>query len=300
MTRIRNDLILLDGGTGRELQRIGAPFAQPEWSALALIEAPDFVRRVHQAYLEAGADVLTTNSYALVPFHIGEARFAAEGRRLAALAGRLARDVADLTGAAVTIAGSLPPVCGSYRADLFDPDQARPILETLVDGLAPLVDHWLAETLSTLQEAHLVRRVLAGAPGPLWLSFTLADEPGCAAQLRSGQSVKDAALTAMDLGAAALLFNCSRPEVMAGALEIAADTLARRGGVVKLGAYANAFGPQNAKAQANENLDALRQDLTAEDYLAFARTWRDCGAQIIGGCCGVGPEHIALLRAHLA
>ena len=61
-------LRLLDGGMGRELMRIGAPFRQPEWSALALIEAPEFVLKAHQAFIEAGARIITTNSYALVPF----------------------------------------------------------------------------------------------------------------------------------------------------------------------------------------------------------------------------------------
>nr|WP_282707111.1 homocysteine S-methyltransferase family protein [Cereibacter changlensis] len=79
-------MILLDGGMGRELERSGAPFRQPEWSALALIEAPEAVARVHEGFIRAGAQVITTNSYALVPFHIGEARFAAEGERLAAFA----------------------------------------------------------------------------------------------------------------------------------------------------------------------------------------------------------------------
>ena len=55
-------LRLLDGGMGRELQRIGAPFRQPEWSALALIEAPEFVLQAHQAFIEAGARIITTNS----------------------------------------------------------------------------------------------------------------------------------------------------------------------------------------------------------------------------------------------
>ena len=57
--------ILLDGGMGRELARSGAPFRQPEWSALALIEAPGHVKRVHDAFIKAGADVITTNSYAV-------------------------------------------------------------------------------------------------------------------------------------------------------------------------------------------------------------------------------------------
>ena len=65
---------------GRELQRIGAPFRQPEWSALALIEAPAKVAQVHASFAAAGAQILTTNSYALVPFHLGAERFAELGR----------------------------------------------------------------------------------------------------------------------------------------------------------------------------------------------------------------------------
>lgn len=105
-----DSLLILDGGTGRELARRGAPFRQPEWSALALIEAPSFVSEVHRAYVEAGADIITTNSYALVPFHIGAERFAADGAALAGLAGQLARKVADAAAHGVQVAGSLPGV----------------------------------------------------------------------------------------------------------------------------------------------------------------------------------------------
>jgi S-methylmethionine-dependent homocysteine/selenocysteine methylase len=84
-------ITILDGGMGRELERSGAPFRQHEWSALALIEAPETVARVHEGFVRAGAQVITTNSYALVPFHIGEERFRADGARLADLAGHMAR-----------------------------------------------------------------------------------------------------------------------------------------------------------------------------------------------------------------
>ena len=121
-------LVILDGGTGRELARRGAPFRQPEWSALALIEGPLFVSAVHRAYVEAGADVITTNSYALVPFHIGAQKFEAEGRTLADLAGRTARQAAGAATRQVRVAGSLPPLFGSYRPDLFDEVQAPRII----------------------------------------------------------------------------------------------------------------------------------------------------------------------------
>ena len=294
-------ITLLDGGTGRELKRIGAPFRQPEWSALALIEAPEFVTRVHEAYVAAGADVITTNSYAVVPFHLGAARHAADGFRLAALAGTLARDVAAKADRPVRVAGSLPPVCGSYRADLFDVAVARPLLQTLVDALRPSVDHWQGETLSAIEEAELVRGVVGQDGKPLWLSFTLADGHLATEtpRLRSGESVEDAVRAAVRLGAAAVLFNCSQPEVMGAAVSIAADALAGLQPRVRIGVYANAFPPQRADADANADLLDIRADLTPDGYLSWARDWVARGADIVGGCCGIGPEHITALRAAL-
>ncbi len=293
------DMLILDGGTGRELQRSGAPFRQPEWSALALIEAPEFVSRVHQAYIDAGADVITTNSYAVVPFHIGEERFAEMGASLAALAGKLARETADgagrPNGQGVRVAGSLPPVCGSYRPDLVDLERARRVLGVLIAGLAPFIDHWQAETLSTMAEAELVAELVAETGKPLWLSFTLQDEePGAPPQLRSGERVRDAALLAARLGAEALLFNCSQPEVMADALDEARIALGAN--TIRLGVYANAFPPMSAEAEANTGLSPIRADLTPAGYAAFARAWTEAGASVLGGCCGIGPEHIAVLR----
>ncbi|MDG3439965.1 homocysteine S-methyltransferase family protein [Nitrospirillum amazonense] len=296
--------ILLDGGMGRELQRMGAPFRQPEWSALALIEAPDYVRRAHDAFLDAGADIVTSNSYALVPFHIGEERFAAQGGALASLAGRLARQAADAKAGA-RVAGSLPPLFGSYRADLFDAARAADLLAPLVDGLAPHVDLWLAETQSAVAEVRAVRAALGGALGkgeakPLWLSFTLEDEAADAAihpRLRGGESVTHATEAALALGAAALLFNCSQPEVMGPAL--VAARAAAAGAPLPLGVYANAFPPQPKEATANDGLDELRADLTPASYLDWARRWVDAGAAIVGGCCGIGPDHIRALAAAL-
>ena len=88
-------MIILDGGMGRELQAMGAPFRQPEWSALALMEGVEYVRAAHDAFLQAGADVVTTNSYAIVPFHIGADVFAARATELLRLSGKLARAAAD-------------------------------------------------------------------------------------------------------------------------------------------------------------------------------------------------------------
>jgi S-methylmethionine-dependent homocysteine/selenocysteine methylase len=295
-------LNLLDGGTGRELMRMGAPFRQPEWSALALMESPESVSEVHRRYIAAGADIITTNSYAVVPFHIGAERFEREGAALAGLSGRLARATVRASTRAVRVAGSLPPACGSYRPDLFDPDIARPILQRLIGALQPHVDLWLAETLSCEAEMQLVGELLAASEKPWWVSFTLADEPRAAGRgrLRSGEPVAAAARRAGRLGASAVLFNCCQPEVIGPALIDAREALgAQLHSDVLVGAYANAFAPQRSDAAANAELSTLRSDLSPSDYLDWAREWRKDGANIIGGCCGVGPEHIAALRTGL-
>jgi S-methylmethionine-dependent homocysteine/selenocysteine methylase len=297
-----NRICLLDGGTGRELLRIGAPFGQPEWSARALMQAPQFVTRVHEAFVAAGADVITTNSYAVVPFHLGQARFDSHGHALAALSGQLARAVADAAPRPVSVAGCLPPLCGSYQFDRYDAAKARPILTTLIDARDPWVDLWLAETLSAQIEAELVREVLGSDTKPLWLSFTLedTDPPAAGPRLRSGEPVAEAVATAARLGAAAVLFNCSRPEVMGAAVSVAAKVLgerARGAAGVRIGVYANGFVPMEPLIEANAGLTDLRGDVTPRAYLNWARDWVARGAQIVGGCCGVGPEHIAALRS---
>ena len=292
--------VILDGGMGRELQRRGAPFRQPEWSALALSEAPQAVEAVHAAYIESGADVITSNSYAVVPFHIGEERFAAEGQALAALAGELARRAVQASGKAVRVAGSLPPLFGSYRPDLFEPQRVNELLTPLVQGLAPFVDLWLAETQSSIAEARAIHAGLPQDGKPFWLSFTLKDEDtDDVPRLRSGEPVADAAEAAAQLGVRVLLFNCSQPEVIGDAIDAASQTFERLGVHIDVGAYANSFPTQPEEDTAKDGLDPLREDLDPPGYLHWAADWQARGASHLGGCCGIGPEHIAVLARKL-
>lgn len=292
-------MIILDGGMGRELARRGAPFKQPEWSALALYQAPQTIEKVHRDFIRAGAQIITTNSYAVVPFHIGETRFFADGKMLADLAGRLARQAIsneqDLSNE-VKVAGSLPPLFGSYRFDLFKPEHVASIAQPIIDGLAPYVDFWLFETQSASAEVEAVRALLPDSR-PIWTSFTLQDEKILAEPcLRSGESVQHAVEKMAQLGVNAILFNCCQPEVIENALRVAKQTLTKcEKHDILLGAYANAFPPQPKNATANDGLDEIRQDLNPAQYFTWAKKWQQAGATIIGGCCGIGPEHIALL-----
>jgi S-methylmethionine-dependent homocysteine/selenocysteine methylase len=314
-----SSITILDGGMGRELARIGAPFRQPEWSALALMEGPDWVVEAHRNFVNAGAEVITTNSYACVPFHIGVDGFAKRGRELGTLSGTLARKAAATATTATTagdgtngstkrevrVAGSIPPVFGSYKPELFDKDAAAAIASVLIESLASNIDHWLVETISSITEA----QIMLGAIGefgdpiavrPRWVSFTLADAlADGSARIRSGESIS-AAVAAIGGEVEAMLFNCSQPEVMQAAITEAVGALAGSDlAGVRIGVYANAFiEVQSAPGQAaNETLSVLRQDLTPDRYAAFAREWIAAGATIVGGCCGITPQHIEALSS---
>ncbi|MBX4924456.1 homocysteine S-methyltransferase family protein [Rhizobium binae] len=288
---------ILDGGMSRELLRLGAELKQPEWSALALINSPDIVREVHQEFIAAGSEIITTNSYALVPFHIGEERFQTEGAALIRLAGRLAREAADsAAGRKVLVSGSLPPIFGSYEPQNFQPERVQDYLKVLVENLAPFVDIWLGETLSLVAEAEAVREAVAASGKPFWISFTLADDKSDIEsgepKLRSGESVEAAAFWAVSSGAEAFLFNCSKPEVMQRAVETAAQTFRKAAAQIEIGVYANAFEGEQGASAANEGLHETRDDLNDAAYSRFACSWAEAGATIIGGCCGIGAAHI--------
>jgi len=285
---------ILDGGMSRELVRLGAELRQPEWSAWALMHEPAIVQQVHEDFIEAGADIITTNSYALVPFHIGEEKFRNEGQRLIALSGQLAREAVIKCQKNVLVAGCLPPIFGSYEPQNFDANRVGSYLDIFVEALDPYVDIWLGETLSLIAEAQAVEQATRITKKPLWISFTLDDhDSSMTPTLRSGESIETAATWVGSTGRVqAMLFNCSRPEVMKQAVEQGVASLKAAPHNVEVGVYANAFEPQQDTQAANEGLSPVRDDLDGAHYCAFACDWVEAGANIIGGCCGVGSDHI--------
>lgn len=295
-------MIILDGGLGRELKAMGAPFRQPEWSALALMEAPHFVRIAHDKFIEAGADIITTNSYAIVPFHIGEATFRERAAELLDLSGQLARSAARASHSEVQVAGSVPPMLGSYQPDKFDAHRAGQMMGVFHQHLAPYVDLFIAETHSSIAEAHCFLDVFSDCEKPLWLSLTLEDAEPVAGQplLRSGELLTNLLSSLSGKMPAAVLFNCSQPEVMDDAVRVVMAHVANQAEPPKIGVLANAFPLMKKDYKgANESLHDLRGDITAEAYADFAQQWAASGAGIIGGCCGISPHHLRLLKARL-
>ena len=155
-----------------------------------------------------------------------------------------------------------------------------------------------AETLGSIAEAYEVRRALDrhGDTKRLWISYALhRTAPG---MLISGEPVVDAVAAALDLGATAVLFNCSPAEAITDAVRIAVE---RAGTAADVGGYANRFvaSHSDSSGSANTNISRFRDDLDPPAYAAVARRWVDDGASLVGGCCGMEPAHIAALAAAL-
>ena len=296
-----SEITVLDGGMGKELRRIGAPFRQPEWSSLALMEAPDMVLRAHRNFVDAGAQVLITNNYAVVPYHHSDEFVAERLTELTALAGRLARQAADSVPREIRVAGSLPPLFGSYEPERFDPQRAAPLYAAIVSALDPYVDLWIGETLSHTSEMLVTTTAVAehGSGQPIWMSFSLPDEwIADRVAIRSGETPRDivrvAATTTRPIDA--LLFNCSLPEQMGPALRELRDAVGASALTLRIGGYANAFPTtRSGTYQANQVIFERREELTAQRYADEVAAWIGDGATIVGGCCDMYPEHIAAL-----
>ncbi len=296
-------MIILDGGLGRQLKVMGAPFRQPEWSALALMKDPDFVRIAHNDFIAAGADIITTNSYAIVPFHIGEVIFRDRACELLDLAGKLARSAADLSPRKILVAGGVPPMFGSYQPAKFDVHGASDMMVLFRKHLAPYVDCFMAETQSSIAEAQCFLDAFADCGKPLWLSVTLEDASPVAGQpmLRSGEMLSELLLSLGDNVPAAVLFNCSQPEVMNDAVRTVVAHFANQASPPQVGVLANALPLMKKNYEgANDSLHDLRDDITPQAYADFAVQWAASGAEMIGGCCGISPEHLKALKTRFS
>ncbi|WOI58258.1 homocysteine S-methyltransferase family protein [Palleronia sp. LCG004] len=286
-------ITILDGGMGQELvRRVGQ--ATSLWSIKALLDDPDLVRAVHDDFFAAGAEVATTNSYSVLPDRLKRHGLGDRLEELSRSACEIACRSRDAHGSGL-VAGSLGPLGFSYQPDKAPPpDEAAEIYARLARLHDPFVDIHLLETMSSLDQA---RGALMGAGvtgKPVWLAFSVDDLDG--GRLRSGEPLASVAALIDEFRPACVLLNCSRPEAITAGLSILSEMPG------PFGAYANGFtGIADAFDHIGATVDLLqsRTDLGPAAYAKAAEAWAAAGATVIGGCCEVGPDHIAELARRL-
>ncbi len=281
--RFEGRAAILDGAVGTELDNRGAKLSAPVWSGLAPLSTPDLLYEIHLDYARAGAEIITACTFRTTARAFAKAGLnASEWKRAATEAVRIARAAATQGQCVV---GSVAPL-----EDCFVPEQApigesateehRRLCETLVEAGVDVL--WL-ETFGTLGELRAAIEA-ARRSGADRVPFSVSVTTSRSGDLISGESLRDALACAQDAGAAAFLINC----VPVDLLETALPVLLRYASIPK-GAYANlgfAEPTQDWRGSANLSPDA---------YAKRVRTWP---LDIVGGCCGATPAHIAALRRH--
>ena len=295
-TRLTNgEIIILDGATGTQLERLGAPMHSGVWCAAAIESHPHLVRQVHEDYIAVGADIITTNTYAS-----GRASLAKSGleenfvpwNRAAIKLAQEARDNAAVDRP-IYIAGSIAPYdhWGEYDAATMRASY-REMAELHAEGN---VDFLQLEMLATDIENTIIAIEEASTVGlPVWVAISCFDvietkELRLGARESQGDDIPfsfgyDAFDTAiqqiMAAGGSVLSMMHSETHLGRAAVEVM-----RANYDGPLGVYPNAGYWQRPNW-------TFIDTITPDYFWQEAQAWIEGGAQIIGGCCGTGPEHI--------
>ena len=290
-------IALLDGGLGQEIhKRSNQDNSHSLWSVKVMLEEPEVVVGVHEDFIKAGAKILSLNNYTASITRL--TRFGMQDKfeqihQLAIELMNTAVENAVSDRSEINIAGCLMPLAASYVSDAAldyqqSYDQYCKIIEVQIDG----VDLFLTETISNITEAKAAADALASFGQAAHIGLTLNDD--LSNTLRSGERIEDAIdqLTQGQLDT--LMVNCSFPEAIDNVMPVLRDS------GLKFGAYANGFTSINA-LEPGTTVDRLeaRKDLDPQAYTAHALKWAEAGATLVGGCCEIGPEHIAHLNQAL-
>ena len=267
--------IVLDGPMGTELARRGVPTQGESWSATALRIAPDVVGAIHNDYAIAGATVHTANTFRTKRRTLGADWESLVGRAVQIARASVPKDH--------RVAGSIAPVRDCYRPDLSPGAAAFEEHLELARALATAgVDLILCETFPQPEEAVAAVQAAVTTGLEVWVALTAGPD----GSLMASGAMTTAAKACADAGAKIVLANC----IAAARTLPYVEALASAG--VAFGAYANAGSKE----------DGIGWDADprhgADRYALLARSWREAGACVVGGCCGTSPSHIERL-AHL-
>ena len=290
--------VVLDGAIGTELIDVSGERPEVEehlWGITAVVEDPKEVQGVHRRYVDAGCDVLSTNTWGLpTAVRQPDAQLVKGGRPVhwmdvARQAVRLARAAAEEGGR-----GDECAVAFSVNGDVDTPDgqeTVRLLARVFEDDPPDLI---LMETLSLVRGSTYatVERLLESGL-PVWLSFRRCRHGVCGVYGEhwggpEGDAFGRDVRRFEEMGVSALLINCMPPDHVPGMVSWLRDFTD-----LPLGVYPN-LGYLSAGGWRSETA------IGGAEYAELALEWRREGAQIVGGCCGVGPEHVAAAREALA
>ena len=285
-----NDTIILDGAIGAELEKNGAKMHKDLWCGTCSIESPDLVKKVHEEYILAGADIITTNTYATTPIAMKQYGFNDQINDFNKKSVQLAKEAVKNSNKDVAIAGSVSTFGSLYKYGLeaMKPgfkEQLKILSSEGVDLIILEAMSSQADIVETIIECSLESKL------PVWLSIScVIDDKTNKLMLGYNDTVDSDTNVYEDFETSINSFS----KIHDGPILIAHSDIKVTGQAVKiakkkfngvLGAYPN-------RGHYEKPHWKFIYNITPSEYLENARSWVKNGAQIIGGCCGVGVEEI--------
>ena len=285
MTNNNNQVRLLDGAMGTELMRAGLDLPLPIWSGDVNLSHPDYVRKIHEAYLNAGADILTTNTFRTTPrayrnngFEEHEARERSHDSLERAV--ELAKQSA---GVDIIVAGSIAPLEDCYEPDLFPGVEfaQREFRELAIWLQDAGIDVILFETMGSWPEIKTAISVTVDLHLPRWLSLILKNGN----TLLDGTDLANILSNIKDYGIEMVLLNCNLCSVTADAVDVLLTDWKGSWGV-----YPNIGVAMPTKE------GIIEQKLSIKEFANDVNNYLNSGAKVVGACCGSDPNYIKAAR----
>jgi S-methylmethionine-dependent homocysteine/selenocysteine methylase len=282
------EVVVLDGATGTELEKRGVPMDDAAWCAAALVTHPETVREVHEDYIRAGAEVIITNTFptsrhVLEPAGLGE-RF----RELNELAVELAKQARENAAERpVYLAGSISTFSARHDNALQPHEaEARANYREQAEVLAGAgVDLIALEMLRDVRQAGYAVEGAAATGLPIWAGFSCKRREDGTVVLWDGENTLAEALEEVPLSGVSVV---SVMHTLVEDAPAALDEVARRwGGLVGAYPHAGRFVMPNWQ---------FTDEISPRVFADEAVKWTDVGARAVGGCCGIGPDHVRMLR----
>ncbi len=273
------DVLVHDGATGTELEARGVDFSSGIWSAAANLEAPDVLRTIHEDYLRAGADIITANNFCTGPTFLDRIGEGARWREYSQAGLDIALAARDAVNSGAYVAG------GIYAEGVYGTEYTERA-RLLADGGADFI---LAEHLPSVNDCVKAAQACSRIDLPLFLGVgnlgpdgTLADRTPIEALVSALEAYK----------VAGLLFMCTFPPPISKALPRLRESFSGFIGAYAHGGWSNREdSPWATEPESDQQTPYYSPEVLAE----YVPTWTEMGAQVVGGCCGTSPAHIAAL-----
>ena len=287
----RGEVLILDGAMGTELERRGVPMNDVAWDAAALATHPDLVREVHEDYIKAGADVIITNTFATARHVLEPAGLGGQFRELNNQAVTLAKEAREnVADGSVFIAGSISTM-SAHDDHSYEPraEKARDNYQEQAEVLAESgVDVIALEMMRDLEQTSYAVEAAVATRLPVWVGFSCkTTDEGTVVLWDGNHTLAEALEQIPPLGASVVSIMHTLTENTPPALR---EVTSRWSGPVGAYPHSGEFIMPNWQF-----IDMV----SPEDFTTQAQGWLGMGVQLIGGCCGIGPEHIRILKERL-